>query len=156
MMKQKQLTTIIQPVIEDLGFDLWGIEYMPQKSGALVRIYIDHPQGISVDNCADCSREISAILDVEDPIKSAYVLEVSSPGLERVLFDANQFNDYLGHQAKVKLAQPINGSRKITGTIKSVNEDDITLENELGEYSFNINNVMKARLQPQYDGVENE
>jgi ribosome maturation factor RimP len=156
MMKQKQLTTIIQPVIEDLGFDLWGIEYMPQKSGALVRIYIDHPQGISVDNCADCSREISAILDVEDPIKSAYVLEVSSPGLDRVLFDANQFNDYLGHQAKVKLAQPINGSRKITGTIKSVSEDDITLENELGEYSFNINNVMKARLQPQYDGVENE
>jgi ribosome maturation factor RimP len=155
-MKQKQLTTIIQPVIEDLGFDLWGIEYMPQKSGALVRIYIDHPQGISVDNCADCSREISAILDVEDPIKSAYVLEVSSPGLDRVLFDANQFNDYLGHQAKVKLAQPINGSRKITGTIKSVSEDDITLENELGEYSFNINNVMKARLQPQYDGVENE
>ncbi|MFV0542169.1 MAG: ribosome maturation factor RimP [Marinicella pacifica] len=156
MMKQKQLTTIIQPVIEDLGFDLWGIEYMPQKSGALVRIYIDHPQGISVDNCADCSREISAILDVEDPIKSAYVLEVSSPGLDRVLFDANQFNDYLGHQAKVKLAQPINGSRNITGTIKSVSEDDITLENELGEYSFNINNVMKARLQPQYDGVENE
>ncbi len=156
MMKQKQLTTIIQPVIEDLGFDLWGIEYMPQKSGALVRIYIDHPQGISVDNCADCSREISAILDVEDPIKSAYVLEVSSPGLDRVLFDANQFNDYLGHQVKVKLAQPINGSRKITGTIKSVNEDDITLENELGEYSFSINNVMKARLQPQYDGVENE
>jgi ribosome maturation factor RimP len=155
-MKQKELTTIIQPVIEDLGFDLWGIEYMPQKSGALVRIYIDHPQGISVDNCADCSREISAILDVEDPIKSAYVLEVSSPGLDRVLFDANQFNDYLGHQAKVKLAQPINGSRKITGTIKSVSEDDITLENELGEYSFNINNVMKARLQPQYDGVENE
>ena len=154
MMKQKQLTTIIQPVIEDLGFDLWGIEYMPQKSGALVRIYIDHPQGISVDNCADCSREISAILDVEDPIKSAYVLEVSSPGLDRVLFDANHFNDYLGHQAKVKLAQAINGSRKITGIIKSVSEDDITLQNELGEYSFNINNVMKARLQPQYDGVK--
>ncbi|KAA3640989.1 MAG: ribosome maturation factor RimP [Proteobacteria bacterium] len=153
-MKQKQLTTIIQPVITDLGFDLWGIEYMPQKSGALVRIYIDHEQGITVDNCADCSREISAVLEVEDPIKSAYVLEVSSPGLDRVLFDEKQFSLYIGEQAKVKLTQPVNGSRKITGTIKSVIDDEITLVNETDEYTFIINNVMKARLQPQYDGVQ--
>jgi ribosome maturation factor RimP len=153
-MKQKELTTIIQPVVEDLGFDLWGIEYLPQKSGALVRIYIDHEEGISVDNCADCSREISAVLEVEDPIKSAYVLEVSSPGLDRVLFDSEQFNSYLGDQAKVKLAQPVNGSRKITGTIESVKDDEITLVNEVGEYMFNMSNVMKARLQPQYDGVK--
>jgi Uncharacterized protein conserved in bacteria len=153
-MKQKQLTEIIQPVVGDLGFALWGIEYMPQKSGALVRIYIDHEQGISVDDCADCSREISAVLEVEDPIKSAYVLEVSSPGLDRVLFDSEQFSDYLGDQAKVKLAQPVNGSRKITGYIKVVNDDDITLVNEAGEYTFNMGNVMKARLQPQYDGVK--
>lgn len=153
-MKQKQLTTLIQPVVEDLGFDLWGIEYMPQKSGALVRIYIDHEQGISVDDCADCSREISALLEVEDPIKSAYVLEVSSPGMDRVLFNGEQFNDYLGDQAKVKLAQPVNGSRKIIGFIKSVNDDDITLVNDAGEYTFNMSNVMKARLQPQYDGVK--
>ena len=152
-MKQKQLTDLIQPVIEDLGFALWGIEYMPQKSGALVRIYIDHEQGISVDNCADCSREISALLDVEDPINSAYVLEVSSPGLDRVLFNSQQFGLYVGDQARVKLAQPVNGSRKVTGYIKTVNGDDITLVNEAGEYTFNMSNVMKARLQPQYDGV---
>jgi len=153
-MKQKQLTTIIQPVVEDLGFDLWGIEYLPQKSGALVRIYIDHEQGISVDHCADCSREISAVMEVEDPIKSAYVLEVSSPGLDRVLFDEEQFDLYIGDRVKVKLAQPVDGSRKITGTIKAVNGDEITLVNEVGEYTFNMSNVMKARLQPQYDGVK--
>ncbi|MCX7544991.1 ribosome maturation factor RimP [Marinicella gelatinilytica] len=153
-MKQKQLTEIIQPVVEDLGFVLWGIDYMPQKSGALLRVYIDHEQGISVDDCADCSREISAVMEVEDPISSAYVLEVSSPGLDRVLFDAEQFSQYLGDQAKVKLAQPVNGSRKITGYIKSVNQDEITLVNEAGEYTFIMSNVMKARLQPQYDGVQ--
>lgn len=152
-MKQKKLTEIIQPVVEDLGFVLWGIDYMPQKSGALLRVYIDHEQGISVDDCADCSREISAVMEVEDPISSAYVLEVSSPGLDRVLFDAEQFSQYLGDQAKVKLAQPVNGSRKITGYIKSVNQDEITLVNEAGEYTFIMSNVMKARLQPQYDGV---
>lgn len=153
-MKQKKLTEIIQPVVEDLGFVLWGIDYMPQKSGALLRVYIDHEQGISVDDCADCSREISAVMEVEDPISSAYVLEVSSPGLDRVLFDAEQFSQYLGDQAKVKLAQPVNGSRKITGYIKSVNQDEITLVNEAGEYTFIMSNVMKARLQPQYDGVQ--
>ncbi len=109
-MKQQQLTDMIQPLVEDMGFILWGIEYLPQKNAALVRIYIDHTNGITVDNCADCSREIAALLEVEDTIKSAYILEVSSPGLDRVLFDSEQFSRYLGKTVRVKLAQPVNES----------------------------------------------
>jgi len=153
-MKQQQLTDMIRPVVEDLGFELWGIEYLPQKNAALVRIYIDHASGITVDDCANCSREIAALLEVEDPIKSAYILEVSSPGLDRVLFGVEHFSKYIGEIALVKLAQPVNDSRKIKGFIKQVEGEEITLEDDKGDYTFAMNNVMKARLQPQFDGVK--
>lgn len=153
-MKEKLLTSLLQPVIEDMGFVLWGVEYMPQKNNAMLRVYIDHADGISVDDCADCSREISGVLEVEDPIKGAYVLEVSSPGIDRVLFNEQQFSSYIGENVQVKLAQPVMGARNIKGIIESVDGDSIVVANEVTDYQFDVGNVMKARLKPNVGGVK--
>lgn len=153
-MKEKLLTELIQPVIEDLGFVLWGVEYLPQKNSAIMRVFIDHENGVGVDDCAKCSREISGLLEVEDPIKSAYVLEVSSPGLDRVLFNAEQFSHYISERVQIKLAQPVDGARNIKGTIKAVENDQIVVANEVTEYAFEMNNVMKARLKPQVNNTK--
>jgi ribosome maturation factor RimP len=153
-MKEKQLTELISPVIEDLGFVFWGLEYIPQKNNAILRVYIDHENGVTVENCAVCSREISGILEVEDPISSAYVLEVSSPGMDRVLFNSNQFGLYINESVVVKLAQPVNEARNIKGQIKSVEGDKIVVANEVTNYEFEMGNVMKARLKPTFGGVK--
>lgn len=153
-MKEKLLSELIKPVIEDLGFSLWGVEYLPQKNSAILRVFIDHENGVNVNDCANCSREISGILEVEDPINGAYVLEVSSPGMDRVLFDAEQFKQYIGEFVQVKLAQPVLGARNIKGTIESVSEDEIVVANEVMEYGFEMANVMKARLKPAFGGVK--
>ena len=153
-MKEKLLSELISPVIEDMGFVFWGLEYMPQKNNAMLRVYIDHENGVNVNDCANCSHEISGLLEVEDPINGAYVLEVSSPGLDRVLFTVDQFKNYVGEFVQVKLAQPVLGARNIKGTIKSVSDDEIVVANEVTEYGFELNNVMKARLKPKIAGVK--
>ncbi|VAW44455.1 Bacterial ribosome SSU maturation protein RimP [hydrothermal vent metagenome] len=147
-MKEKLLSQLIEPVIQDLGFALWGVEYLPQKNSAILRVFIDHENGVNVSDCAQCSREISGVLEVEDPINGAYVLEVSSPGMDRVLFNTEQFSQYIGEYVLVKLAQPVLGARNIKGTIQSVSEEEIVVANEVMEYGFEMVNVMKARLKP--------
>lgn len=148
-MKEKLLTQLIEPIIQDLGFELWGVEYMPQKNNAILRVFIDHENGINVEDCAQCSREISGVLEVEDPITGAYVLEVSSPGMDRVLFNTAQFKQYLGEFVQVKLAQPVKGARNIKGIIDAVRDELIVVKNDVTEYGFEMSNVMKARLKPQ-------
>ncbi len=153
-MKEKLLSELISPVIEDMGFVFWGLEYMPQKNNAILRVYIDHENGVNVNDCAKCSHEISGLLEVEDPINGAYVLEVSSPGLDRVLFTTDQFKNYVGEFVQVKLAQPVSGARNIKGTIKAVSDDEIIVANEVTAYEFTMGNVMKARLKPTIAGVK--
>lgn len=153
-MKEKLLSDLIRPVVEDLGFVFWGLEYLPQKGGALLRVYIDREQGITVDDCANCSHEISGVLEVEDPIKTAYVLEVSSPGIDRIMFSAEQFATYIGEHVAVKLAQAVNGARKVKGQITQVDGEKITVSNDSSEYCFEFNNIMKARLKPNIGGVK--
>jgi len=153
-MKEKLLSQLIEPIIQDLGFKLWGVEYLPQKNSAILRVFIDHDNGVNVNDCALCSREISGILEVEDPINGAYVLEVSSPGMDRVLFNAGQFSQYIGEYVVVKLAQPVLGARNIKGTIESVSEEEIVVANEVMEYGFEMSNVMKARLKPPVNNAQ--
>jgi len=153
-MKEKILSQMIEPVVTDLGFVFWGLEYLVQKNSAILRVYIDHENGISVGDCAKCSREISGVLEVEDPIKVAYTLELSSPGMDRVLFNGRQYEQYIGETVKVKLAQPVDGARNIKGRIMAVNETQITIDNGSTKYVFDISNVMKARLKPEFGGVK--
>jgi len=153
-MKHDKLTTIIAPIVEDLGYRFWGLEYQVRKVDALLRIYIDNEQGINVDDCATVSHEIAGILDVEEPITMAYILEVSSPGMDRILFTAEQFSEYTGKNVKIKLNQMVDGRRKIKGKISSVNDDQITINTDDDHLTISFDQIMRARINPSFDGVK--
>jgi ribosome maturation factor RimP len=118
--KAEVIQKIVEPVVEALGYQLWGLEYLGQGRHTLLRIYIDKAGGINIEDCAEASRQISSILDVEDPIKDEYTLEVSSPGLDRILFRPAQFRDYIGSTVKVRLGANQDGRRNFMGTLKEV------------------------------------
>ncbi len=89
--KEQQIQQMLEPTVEALGFDLWGVEYLSQGRHSVLRVYIEHEKGISVDDCAAVSEQVSGVLDVEDPITGEYTLEVSSPGMDRLLFKLEQY-----------------------------------------------------------------
>lgn len=121
------LTALIEPVIKAMGYQLWGIEYLGQGKHSILRVYLDKKGGVDIDDCAQASKQISSLLDVEDPIKSEYTLEVSSPGLDRMLFSLEQFQEYAGYHAKLRLTESFEGQRNFTGQIKAVKNDEIVL-----------------------------
>lgn len=152
-MKQDKLSELLAPIVEDLGYRFWGLEYQVRKADALLRIYIDHKNGISVDDCATVSHEVAGILDVEEPITMAYILEVSSPGMDRILFSAAQFSEYVGQDVKMKLNQMVDKRRKIKGIIASVDGEQITINSEQEEITIKFDQIMRARINPGFDGV---
>src|SRR5688572_17937279 len=122
-----ELEQLFAPTITEMGYELWGCEYLSQGKHSLVRIYIDNAAGINVDDCETVSHQISALLDVEDPIQGNYRLEVSSPGIPKPLFKSWQYQRYLGHEIQVKTFKPISGKRKLIGTLVSVSEMFVVL-----------------------------
>ena len=140
------LYEIITPAVESLDFELWGIECLGQGKDMLLRIYIDHEDGISVDDCADVSHQVSAVLDVEDPIPSQYTLEVSSPGIPRRLFFLAQYEHYCGDQIKVRLVVPQNGQKNFRGILREVTGNKIILLTDNGEESLLFNNIERAKV----------
>ncbi len=143
-----KIEALINPVIVDMGYELVGIEYVASGKHSILRIYIDSDNGIGVDDCEAVSRQISAILDVEDPITGQYNLEVSSPGIERPLFHIGHYQRFLGHDIKLRLVRPIDGQRKFNGAIGSVSEanNSIELVTELGPVMLDIELIEKANL----------
>jgi ribosome maturation factor RimP len=139
---------IVEPVIAALGFQLWGIEYLGQGRHTLLRIYLDKEGGINIEDCAEASRQISSILDVEDPISSEYTLEVSSPGLDRMLFSLDQFRAYVGATVKLRLTENFEGRRNFTGVITDVKDDEIVLVMDGNQYVFPYELVDKANIVP--------
>jgi ribosome maturation factor RimP len=127
----EELQRLLAPVVAALGFEMWGIELSTRPRHSLLRIYIDGPEGITVDDCAAVSRQVSATLDVADPIQGAYTLEVSSPGLDRPLFHPEQFERFAGQRVKVALAHLVSGRRNLAGVLASVDADGIVVA--LGE-----------------------
>jgi ribosome maturation factor RimP len=152
-MKQDKLSELLAPIVEDLGFRFWGLEYQVRKVDALLRVYIDSPNGISVDDCAAVSHEVAGILDVEEPISMAYILEVSSPGMDRILFSAQQFSEFLGVDVKMKLNQMVDGRRKVKGKIASVDNERITIQSDDEQITLAFDQIMRARINPGFDGV---
>ena len=130
------LQKIVEPVVKALGFQLWGIEYLGQGRHTLLRIYIDKEGGINIEDCAEASRHISSILDVEDPISSEYRLEVSSHGLDRILFTQDQLNAHIGDVIKVRLTESFAGRRNFSGKLKNIVDDEIVLI--VGDEEFTI------------------
>jgi ribosome maturation factor RimP len=147
-MLRDQLIELLGPVVADLGYELWELEYTGQ-SGGLLRLYIDSPEGISVDDCERVSRAVSAAMDVADPIASQYTLEVSSPGLDRVLRTRRHFDLFTGEQVRVELKQAAGGRKRFIGRLVSVNEGEITLDVDGSAVRVPLEGINKARLAPE-------
>lgn len=147
---QERLTEMFEPVASALGCELWGVEYMTQGRRALLRVYIDKEGGIGVDDCERVSRQVSSVLDVEDPIQSEYTLEVSSPGMDRPLFKLEQYESSVGEVLAVRLRLPFEGRRKFTGLLKGVENEEIVLEVDNEEYVLPYESIDKANIVPQF------
>ena len=147
-MLRDQLRELLAPVVAGLGYQLWELEYQPRSGGGLLRVYIDAPNGISLDDCERASRSVSETLDTADPIPGHYTLEVSSPGLDRVLRTREHFERFAGERVKLEMMQPIEGRKRFAGRLLGVGERDITLELESGRISLPIDDIHRARLAP--------
>src|SRR5690606_22208616 len=126
--RQGKLLNILQPVVTALGYELWGIEFIGTGKHSTLRIYIDKPEGILVEDCERVSRQASSVLDVEDPIQGEYTLEVSSPGMDRPLYNLDQYTLYLGEEVSVRLRIPYEGRRKYKGRLVGVEGDEIVMQ----------------------------
>jgi len=149
--KLEQLQALLAPVIEALGYVCWGVEYISQGRHSLLRVYIDHPNGILVEDCEKVSRQVSGVLDVEDPITNEYTLEVSSPGMDRPLFTLEQFAAHAGEQIKVKLRSPFDGRRNFQGLLRGVEDQDVVVQVDEHEYLLPIEMIDKANVVPRFE-----
>ena len=149
--KLEQLQALLAPVVTGLGFECWGIEFVSQGKHSVLRVYIDKEGGILVDDCAEVSRQVSSVLDVEDPISSEYTLEVSSPGMERPLFTLEQFASHAGEQVKIKLRSPFEGRRNFQGLLRGVEEQDVVVQVDNQEFLLPIDSIDKANIIPSFD-----
>ena len=143
---EQNLQEILQGAVEDLGCELWGIECQRAGRFMTVRLFIDKEGGVTVDDCADVSRQVSAILDVEDPISDKYNLEVSSPGLDRPLFTLPQFERYIGQDIAVHLRIPVMERRKWQGKLERIENDMVTLIVDGQEQVLVFGNIQKANV----------
>ena len=157
-MLRERLTALLEPVVADLGYELLLLEYNAHKGSATLRLFIDAPEGIDVDDCARVSREVAATLDVEDPIKQSYQLEVSSPGMDRPLVKPEHFRRFLGEEAKIELLAPLAGSnrRRFRGTLLEAGERDVTLQMPEGPVTLPLADIERARLVPDFDKKSSE
>ncbi|HEX4872014.1 MAG TPA: ribosome maturation factor RimP [Nevskiaceae bacterium] len=156
----ERLVALIEPVAESLGYELLLLEFAPQSGHALLRLYIDfldqRDQPIGLEDCESVSREVAALLDVEDPIKTAYQLEVSSPGFDRPLTKPAHFRRFAGQSAKLQLLAPVAGRRKFSGRIIDCNDHTLTLALPDGETSLELSQIERARLVPDYSAARSK
>ncbi|OOF59241.1 ribosome maturation factor RimP [Rodentibacter myodis] len=143
---EQKLQEMLQGAVEDLGCELWGIECQRTGRFMTVRLFIDKEGGVTVDDCADVSRQVSAILDVEDPIADKYNLEVSSPGLDRPLFTLAQFERYIGQDIVIHLRIPMMDRRKWQGKLERIENDMLTLNVDGQQQAFVFGNIQKSNV----------
>lgn len=147
-MTTDEVKRILEPAIERLGYELIGLEMKVGGRDGFLRLFIDGPDGIGLDDCETVSRQVSTLLDVEDPIPGHYNLEVSSPGLDRPLTKREHFERFAGEDVKVKLRVPLDGRRNFRGALRAVVEDSIDVEVDGQSHRLPIANIAMARLVP--------
>ena len=147
----QRLRNLIEPVVNDLNYELWYMESVGGGRSSVLRIYIDSPDGIALEDCEKVSREVSATLDVEDDGSGEYQLEVSSPGLDRPLVTPEHYRRFLGDRARLKLFAPVGGKKKLIGTILEINGDVVDLGCDDQTYRIQLADVAKARLEPVFE-----
>ena len=146
-----QLQAMLAPVIEGLGYRCWGVEFNSQGRHSLLRVYIDNDQGIFIDDCEKVSRQISAVMDVEDPIASEYTLEVSSPGMDRPLFTLEQYAAHAGDTVKIRLRTPFEGQLNVQGILQGIEEEDVVVRVGEHEFLLPIEQIDKANIVPIFE-----
>jgi len=147
---ERQLTELLDAPVEDAGYELVGLEFVRAGVHSTLRIYIDHENGINIDDCSAVSHQLSGMLDVEDPISGNYHLEVSSPGLDRPLFEEEHFDRFAGSEISFKLMYAQNGRKKFKGLLQG-REGDVIVVNVDGEdQKFALSQIDKANLVPVF------
>ena len=145
--KQQQLTELLEPSVVSLGLVLWAIEIVGRANRSTLRLVIDHPdRQVTVEDCEAVSRQVSRILDVEDPLPERYTLEVSSPGIERALHKLKHFEQFVGYQARVKLKVPFEGRKNYSGVIAGVENQAVLLQQGETEYEFPAEHIERGQL----------
>jgi len=143
-----ELAKLLEPTVVRLGYELADLEVRLGGKGGVVRVFIDKPDGIGLDDCEKVSRAVSAILDVEDPVPGNYDLEVSSPGLDRKLTKVEHFQRFMGENVKVSLRFPKEGRRRFRGTLVSADDENIVVEVDGESHSLALSMIDTARLVP--------
>jgi len=144
---REKLLSLLEAPIQALGYEVVELEF----HGGLLRVYIDKEAGVTVDDCEIVSRQVSSVLDVEDPIPGNYTLEVSSPGLDRPLRKSADFARFAGEKARIELVLPIEGRRRFAGVLKGCEADEVLIEVDEVLHRLPVDNVAKARLEPNFE-----
>lgn len=147
----EKLTEMLTPAVEALGFELLGIEFVRAGKHSTLRLFIDSPNGITVDDCADVSHQVSAVLDVEDPINTEYNLEVSSPGMDRPLFKEQHYQAIVGQEAAIRLRVPMGNRRNFKGEILAVENGIIKIQVDGEVFELVFSNIEKGNLVPRFE-----
>lgn len=150
MRRNEALEEIISPVVEGMGYEFVGLQYIPQGKHSLLRLYVDKPGGITIEDCAGLSRQVDAVLSVRSPIRGDYTLEVSSPGLDRLLFTPRQFQAQLGNMISVRIIAPIDGQRNFKGILENADEETVFLRMANDTIRLKFIDILEARLVPQW------
>ena len=145
------IEALIRPVIASQDCELWGFELLPSGRHSVLRIYIDREEGVSIDHCEAVSRRVSAVLDVEEPISGEYTLEVSSPGMDRILFRLEHYAESIGETVDIRLTQPFEGRRKLTGVLAGVEDEEIVVQVGDDEYLLPLEWIQRARIVPRFE-----
>jgi len=146
--KEQEIEALLAPTVQALGCEVWGVEYRPRGPNASLKLYIDTDEGVTIDDCERVSRQVSALLDVEDPIVHSYRLEVSSPGIDRPLFRRDQYVANVGEQVDVRLAFPFDGRRRFEGRLAGVEENEVVVEVDDHEFVLPLDQIQRTRLVP--------
>jgi len=146
----QKLRRTLAAVVEAMGYELVGVEFHPRRDSSLLRIYIDGKDGVTLDDCRRVSHQIGGVLDVEDPIAGRYTLEISSPGLDRPLFEPRDFVRFAGSEVRIQLRELLDGRRKLIGRLLGMRDDDVMIvDGEGREWRVPLERIEKARLVPE-------
>lgn len=144
------IRALLAPVVEAMGYEFWGLHHLQGRS-AVLRIFIDKDDGITVDDCAAVSHQVSGVLDVEDLIAGEYSLEVSSPGMERPLFTLEQYVRYIGEEVQLRLLAPVAGKRRLKALLEAVEGEELVVKEGGEVLRVPVSQVDRASLVPRFD-----
>lgn len=140
------VAALAEPIAAENGCDIWDVEYVKEAGTWFLRVYLDRPEGVTIDHCEAVSRVLDGKLDEVDPIEGSYVLEVSSPGADRILRKPEHFARFMGEQVEVRLYRPVDGAKTLVGTLQGYEDGGVTIGTKEGPRTLAKQDVAQVRL----------